>query len=72
VRVAEAERREALRRDGTAPGTARAQIDKVHAHGLYDIEVDTTAASADHAAVAIVRGIKNSASAFHRLAYRKP
>src|SRR5690606_4329425 len=37
-----AERREAERGDREA-GTARYQHDRVHAHGVYDVEVDTSA-----------------------------
>lgn len=42
---AELERRERARGDRPA-GLAAAQLDRVHAHGLYDVECDTTAAGA--------------------------
>lgn len=66
--LAEAERREAQRGDGTKPGTARSQINKVHAHDVYDIEVDTTTTSSSAAAHAIIRGLETNPSAFQQLA----
>ena len=42
----EAERREAAR-PNRIPGTARSQFDLVHAHGPYDLEVDTHAFGTD-------------------------
>jgi chloramphenicol 3-O-phosphotransferase len=49
---AELERRERERGDRT-PGAALAQEPLVHAHGLYDVECDTTAASPYDCAVRI-------------------
>ena len=49
---AELDRRERARADRQA-GQARAQRRQVHAHGLYDIECDTTVASARDCAIRI-------------------
>lgn len=48
----ELDRREALRGD-RQPGQARAQLDTVHAHRLYDLECDTEAHSARDCALQI-------------------
>lgn len=45
--------REQARGDRT-PGTARRQFERVHAHCCYDIEVDTSQATPDHCATAIL------------------
>lgn len=45
-------RRERRRADRT-PGTAAWQLDSVHAHGIYDLEVDTAAASLAECSAAI-------------------
>jgi chloramphenicol 3-O phosphotransferase len=42
----ELERRETERGD-RAPGLARYQFDRVHAHGVYDVEVDTSVLDVD-------------------------
>jgi chloramphenicol 3-O phosphotransferase len=65
---AELERRECQRGDRT-PGAALAQEPLVHAHGLYDIECDTTTASPYDCAVRI-KGFLDSGqvpTAFDRL-----
>ena len=49
---AELDRRERARGD-REPGQARAQQRQVHAHGLYDVECDTTRASARDCALRI-------------------
>jgi len=46
------EQREAARKDRTL-GQARAQFPLVHAHGIYDLEVDTSEASAEACALQI-------------------
>ncbi len=49
---AELRRRERHRPD-RAPGTAARQLDSVHAHAIYDLEVDTAAASSEECSAAI-------------------
>ncbi|HPH97319.1 MAG TPA: hypothetical protein PKW33_20570 [Anaerolineaceae bacterium] len=46
------EQREADRKDRTL-GQARLQFDRVHAHGIYDLEVDTSQLSPDEAAARV-------------------
>ncbi len=48
------EQREAVREHGV-PGLARGHLDLVHAHKVYDLEVDTTRASASHLAGIVLR-----------------
>lgn len=61
------EQREAARRDRTL-GQARAQFHLVHAHGVYDLEVDTSAASAEACALQIKQRLEARApDAFKRL-----
>jgi len=62
------ERREAARKDRTL-GQARAQYPWVHAHGVYDMEVDTSEASAEACAQQIKRRLEDSGfgDAFKRL-----
>ena len=65
------EQREAARKDRTL-GQARAQFDLVHAHGLYDLEVDTVASSAE-ACARQIRGYLESGrpwDAFKRLRWQ--
>jgi chloramphenicol 3-O phosphotransferase len=59
--LAIAEQREQQRRD-RAPGQARAQFDRVHAHAVYDLEVDTAAADAASCAAAIKRYLDSRAA----------
>jgi chloramphenicol 3-O phosphotransferase len=63
------EQRERERRDRTW-GQARAQFDLVHAHGLYDLEVDTSISSPVDCALQIKRRMEDGSSpqAFHLLA----
>lgn len=63
-----AERREAERGDREA-GTARYQHDRVHAHGVYDVEVDTSALTVDECVARIVRAREapGAPRAFERL-----
>ena len=63
-----AEQREAVRRDGTKVGTARYHSERVHRHGHYDIEIDTSAMTAQQAAASIVEQLGPAPSAFSRLA----
>jgi chloramphenicol 3-O phosphotransferase len=65
---AELERREQERGDRT-PGAALAQQAQVHAHGLYDVECDTTTASPYDCAVRITDflGSGQAPTAFARL-----
>jgi chloramphenicol 3-O phosphotransferase len=67
----ELERRERARRD-RLPGQAAAQLDQVHAHELYDLECDTTAASPHECAVRITEFIsqQGTGTAFDRLRAR--
>jgi len=65
---------ELLRREGSrgdrSTGTAAAQYDVIHAHGDYDIEVDTGAHTADECARQIAEEIArlpNDNTAFARL-----
>src|SRR5262245_33746782 len=60
--------REQQRRD-RAPGQARAHFPLVHAHGIYDFEVDTTSADVEACARAIKQFLDGGAppSAFRRL-----
>ena len=62
------EERERSRRDRTL-GQARAQFDRVHAHGLYDLEVDTSILSPDECAQAIKHCVQagHPPMAFRRL-----
>jgi chloramphenicol 3-O-phosphotransferase len=67
----ELERREAER--DREPGTARYQYERVHAHGLYDVEVDTAADDVQACAariVAALRTLEPRTSAFRRLRAR--
>lgn len=50
--IAELERREAARGDRDI-GTAASQFDRVHAHGVYDVEVETSASTAADCSAAI-------------------
>jgi chloramphenicol 3-O phosphotransferase len=71
---AELTRRELARGDRVA-GTAVTQLDRVHAHGLYDLTVDTTSASARACAeeiAAYVRDRPAGPSAFDRLRSSRP
>jgi chloramphenicol 3-O phosphotransferase len=62
------EQREAARKDRTL-GQARAQFPLVHAHGVYDLEVDTSACSAEDCALQIKRRLEDGRppEAFRRL-----
>ncbi|RAK67642.1 chloramphenicol phosphotransferase CPT family protein [Phenylobacterium kunshanense] len=66
--LAELERRERARGD-RAPGQARSMHELVHAHGLYDLEVDSTATSAEALAdeIAVWLPTRGGVSAFERL-----
>lgn len=67
----ELERREAGR--DREPGTARYQYDRVHAHGLYDVEVDTSIDSVEANAGQIAAALGDldpGTSAFRRLQAR--
>jgi chloramphenicol 3-O phosphotransferase len=59
-------------RDDRKPGTARYQYDRVHAHNLYDIEVDTSILGVEECATRIMALIddKPATSAFQELASR--
>ncbi len=63
------EQRERQRQDRTL-GQARAQFDLVHAHGIYDLEVDTSLASPEQCAQQIVDLVSSGRppQAFRRLA----
>lgn len=62
------EQREKGRRNRTF-GQARAQFDMIHAHVIYDLEVDTSVSSSQECAVQIKRSITDGTSpgAFKRL-----
>jgi chloramphenicol 3-O phosphotransferase len=64
----ELERRE-LRRGDREPGLAKFQHQRVHAHGVYDIELDTSALTPEKCASIIVQYINsgNSPTAFEKL-----
>lgn len=62
-----AEVRERSRHDGTALGTARAQVDKVHRHVRYDIEVDSTRATSESMAADIAEQLGAEPTAFEKL-----
>jgi chloramphenicol 3-O phosphotransferase len=67
--IAELARRERARGD-RVPGQAAAQLAQVHAHGLYDLECDTSAASPDQCAVQIAQFLAqrtDGPTAFDRL-----
>jgi chloramphenicol 3-O phosphotransferase len=67
-------RRECARGDRST-GTAAAQYDVVHAHGDYDIEVDTSTHTADECARQIAEEIERLPSdntAFARLRHQQP
>ena len=53
-------------------GTARSQSERVHAHGLYDLEIDTSRHNVDDCVARIIALIddKRKESAFHELAKR--
>jgi len=57
------EQREKARRDRTL-GQARAQFNRVHAHGLYDFEVDTSATSVEDCAKRIAAYLDSGAAPF--------
>jgi chloramphenicol 3-O phosphotransferase len=63
------EQRERERRDRQIGG-ARNQFERVHAHGLYDIEVDTAVLTADECVTRIIELVKKppTASAFQEIA----
>ena len=65
------EQREAAREDRTL-GQARAQLDLVHARGIYDLEVDTTESSAEACAREIVEYLEGGRppDAFKRLRWQ--
>lgn len=67
--LAEAERRERERGD-RGPGAARALHAAVHAHGTYDLELDTAALDPEACAAAIARALAEgrTGGAFARLA----
>lgn len=72
--VAELSRRELARGDRT-PGQAAAQIAQVHAHGLYDLELDTTvldAAAAAAQVAAFLRSRPPGPTAFEKLRDQRP
>jgi chloramphenicol 3-O phosphotransferase len=54
----ELERREKIRGDRN-PGLAHWQFSRVHLHGIYDIEVDTSLASPDECAMQIKTAMEN-------------
>jgi len=62
------EQREKSRIDRTL-GQARAQFDLVHAHGIYDLEVDTSVSSPEECALQIKKRLQDGTppSAFKRL-----
>ncbi len=62
------EQREAARQDRTL-GQARAQFHLVHAHGIYDLEVDTSKSDAEACALQIKRRFEEGSppEAFKRL-----
>jgi len=62
------EQRERARKDRTL-GQARAQFDLVHAHGIYDLEVDTSVSSPEECAEQIKQRLDDNTppSAFKRL-----
>jgi chloramphenicol 3-O phosphotransferase len=64
------EAREASRRDRTL-GQARKQFDVVHAHALYDLEVDTSLMEVEECVQRIARHVDEAApAAFRRMAER--
>jgi chloramphenicol 3-O phosphotransferase len=66
------EQREVARKDRTL-GQARAQFPLVHAHGVYDLEVDTSDTSAEACALQIKRRLEDGRppDAFKRLKQQK-
>ncbi|NJN52260.1 MAG: AAA family ATPase [Gammaproteobacteria bacterium] len=52
------------RRPGRFPGTATSHFDRVHTHGSYDIEVDTSASSPLDCARAIISALDRPPGAF--------
>jgi len=66
-----AEQREKERGDRNI-GTARYQFERVHIHGLYDLEIDTSVLSVDECVARIIERISNKPkeSAFQKLAAR--
>lgn len=66
--LAELERRERAR-GGRQPGQAASQFDRVHAHGIYDVECDTSVSSPRECALQIKEFLarRASPSAFDRL-----
>jgi chloramphenicol 3-O phosphotransferase len=65
------EQREKQRGNRTI-GTARSQFEIVHAHGLYDIEIDTSKLTVEECVAQIIEGLKDKSeeSAFQELARR--
>lgn len=65
------EAREAARKDRTL-GQARKQFDKVHAHKIYDLEVDTSVMSADECVESVINMVKTTRqNAFRMLAEKQ-
>ena len=67
--LAELERREHARLDRSHVGLARSHIDVVHAHGIYDLEVDTASVTPLDAAQQITHALEHARpfTAFSRL-----
>lgn len=65
-----AEARERERNDGTTIGTARYQHDRVHRHGTYDVEVDTTTNPTGTSVGVIIGALDREPMAFRTLAAR--
>lgn len=53
-----AEQREKERKDRD-PGTARYQFNRVHSHGLYDVELDTSILSVEQSVAKVLESIHN-------------
>jgi len=62
----------AAERADRAPGLARHQFERVHAHGVYDLEVDTSVLDVDACVTRIVEGLARDPAqrAFSRLRRR--
>lgn len=67
--LAELERRERARPDRTHIGLSRSHFESVHAHGVYDLEVDSSTTTPAAAAQLIIRALEQDRpfTAFARL-----
>ena len=59
-------------RPGRFPGTAESHFHDVHAHGVYDVEVDTSAMGPRACALRVIAAVDRGGTAFERLRAELP